>query len=171
MTINVYYVPQGKKLILFAENIEDFNVLNKFLLTIQQLGKRVDEDVVPLKVIKSSLLEKQIIITSNFLFTKMPELSWSSCGSVEGMLQDNGFYLIPKVTAKPSRSSWENLASSFNTYSLRSLFYGYKGNKPSLSTDEVRSLIEENKENISEQELAEKYGVSVRTIQKITKHI
>lgn len=170
MTINVYYIQQGKKLILFTKNIEDFNVLNKFLLSIQRLGKREDEDVVPLKVIESSSLENQIIITSNFLFTKMPELSWSSCASVEGMLQDNGFYLIPKVKPK-TRSLWENLASYFNTCSIRSLFYGYKGKKLSLRTDEAHSLVEEHKENISKQKLAEKHGFPVRTIQKITKHM
>ena len=170
MAINVYYTQQGKKLTLFTDNIQDFDLLNNFLLWAEKLGTKPDEDIVPLRIIKSLPLQNQITIISDFLFTKMPRLSWAPGGSIIGMLQDNGFVLtsLPKEKTK---SSWENLASSFNIYSLRSLFYGYKGKKLVLSTDEIYSLIEQNKTNISETELAEKYGISVSIVQKITKYI
>lgn len=98
MTVNVYYEQQGKKLILFTENITDFNSLNRFLLFIQQLGSKTDEDIVSLKVIESLASKLQITITSNFLFTNMSKYpGLRNTGSVVDILKANGVNLISQL--------------------------------------------------------------------------
>ena len=140
MTINVYYAQQGNKLILSTDNVNDFDSLSSFLLWAEKLGAMPDEDVVPLRIIKSLPLQNQIIIASDFLFTKMPRISWAYGGSVIGMLQDNGFVLI-LVPKEKMKSSWRNLVSSFNIYSLRTL-----QEQQTAKSEERKALLEKMKQ-------------------------
>lgn len=119
MAINVYYIQQGNKLTLSTANTRDFNSLNNFLLWAEKLGTKPDEDIVPFSITKILPLQNQLIIASDFLFTKMPRLSWASGGSVIGMLHDNGFALLsasqPQIKSLPER-----FASFFNIYPIKS---------------------------------------------------
>lgn len=140
MAINVYYTQKGNKLTLSTDTINDFDSLSSFLLWAEKLGTRPDEDVVPLRVIKSLPLQNQIIIASDFLFTKMPRLSWAYGGSVIGMLQDNGFVLI-LVPKEKIKSSWATLASFFNIYSLRAL-----QEQQTTKSEERNALLQQTKQ-------------------------
>ena len=99
MTVEVYYIhiQKNKQLMLFAKNNEDYNFLNRLLISAQKLGNKSDEDIVPLKILESSELQCKITITSNFLFTKMEKFSGSFSESVVDLLLANDVQLIPKV--------------------------------------------------------------------------
>lgn len=170
MTINVFYVQQDKNLTLFTQNTEDFNFLNRFLLTIQQLSNQPDEDCVPLKIIHSCPSQHKIIITSNFLLTRVPQFSKKYGGSVIELLQDNGIILIPKTNIEP-QEVLRPIEEYIRTFSLKPLFYWLRGSNPSIVADATSHLIEKHHEGIPDEKLAKSYGVSVKTVQKIIKHI
>lgn len=126
MTIDVYYIhlQKNKRLILFVNNKEDFNFLNKLLLFSQQLGNKSDEDVVPLTIIESLESQFKITISSDFLFVKMKKFSGTFNESVVDLLRANGIKLIPKLQIDSMQPQLEQ--SSINKFFSWCCFGFYK---------------------------------------------